>query len=419
MGQPAASAISERPLVAPSRRTSAARDTATQPSVTLRYQPALDGIRAIAVVAVMVCHAFPTVAGGGYGVDVFFCLSGFLITSLLLDEWRATGGVRLSYFWARRGLRLLPALFVMVAAVGLYAAFVAPAALRRETLGAIPSVLFYFANWRRAVGHRSLGFLGPTWSLSVEEQFYVVWPLVALVVLRQCRRPLPWLLGIAGAGIVSALVERLMIFGLSPNTNPLRLNGADTRADQLLAGCALAAACWGLSERGRAVLRRGLALLFVPALALFAAVVRFTPEKLPRSVVLDAGMLTLVAAASTVVVGHVALNAGGRAARVLGVGPLAGIGRISYGLYLWHFAVFWIVAVHLHLTDTTLRVVCIFPAALAAALLSRIAVERPLLRLKDRLRPKPLPPAVVPIPRRRPLQAARRPARGYVGVSAG
>ena len=352
----------------------------------LRNQPALDGIRAFAVVAVMVCHAFPQYAGGGYGVDVFFCLSGFLITSLLLGEWRTNERVHLRYFWARRALRLLPALLLMLAAVSAYSVFVASPALRDETLGALPAVLFYFANWWRALGHHSLGMLGPTWSLSVEEQFYLLWPLLLVLTLHYARRPRRWLLLITATGCAFALVDRLMLFGNNPELDLVRLNGADARADQLLAGCALAVVCAALSPRGRTHLRRLFAVLFLPAVLGFAWLFVYTKRTGFAPDVIYTFGFTALALASVVVIGHVALSPRSLAARFLALWPLRSIGRISYGLYLWHFPVFIVVAVHSGIRTVAPRTAAAFGATLATATTSYFVLEHPLLKRKERFR---------------------------------
>ena len=158
----------------------------------LTYMPALDGIRAISILSVMANHGGFVWAGGGFmGVSVFFVLSGFLITLLLMKEWTRSETIRLRAFWARRARRLLPALFVLLGAVGLYAVFFAPAGtlgpLRTDGL----STLFYFSNWHQILTNQGYftqvstpSPLLHTWSLAIEEQFYLVWPIVVVVVLK-------------------------------------------------------------------------------------------------------------------------------------------------------------------------------------------------------------------------------------------
>ena len=150
----------------------------------IAYQPALDGLRALAVASVIAYHLGYGWARGGYlGVDTFFVLSGFLITSLLLAEFTCAGRIDLRAFWARRARRLLPALFVVLAAIAAYAAWWAPAEERRQLRGDGLAALLYSANWRFVLAHHSYFdlFAAPslvehTWSLAIEEQFYLLWP---------------------------------------------------------------------------------------------------------------------------------------------------------------------------------------------------------------------------------------------------
>jgi len=168
---------------------------------TIAYQPALDGVRALAVAAVLAFHGGASWMTGGYvGVSVFFTLSGYLITSLLLAEHDSTGTVALGPFYARRMKRLLPASLVCLALVlgaAALGAFDSVTTLRRDSLGALLQV----ANWVKLFGDASyadltnatLGRVGPLehyWSLAIEEQFYWVWPLVVRAVLRRTTRPL-------------------------------------------------------------------------------------------------------------------------------------------------------------------------------------------------------------------------------------
>ena len=154
----------------------------TEPSKRVfGYEPSLDGVRAIAVLLVMAQH-LGYVHAGGLGVDIFFVLSGYLITAILVSEFSATGTVSLKKFYVRRALRILPAvillLLVINICVSVFQTSRQAAAVRWDSLGA----LFYIANWLRAFGH-DIGILGNLWSLSIEEQFYVFWPLTLLFLL--------------------------------------------------------------------------------------------------------------------------------------------------------------------------------------------------------------------------------------------
>ena len=220
--------------------------------VNFSYVPALDGLRALAVLGVMLYHGGAPVAGGGFlGVDVFFVLSGFLITSLLLGEWARTVTVKLGQFWARRARRLLPALLVMLVGVAIIVKiFSGPgqfAGLRLDSL----STLFYVANWHFIVAGGSYfdataqpSLLQHMWTLSIEEQFYIVWPPVVLVLLHLGRKLRPsrrlWpVFAVAVSGAIASAVDMRLSF--QGGASVMRLyEGTDTRSQDILIGAALA-----------------------------------------------------------------------------------------------------------------------------------------------------------------------------------
>ena len=213
----------------------------------MRYLPALDGIRALAVLAVLFYHDGRTWAIGGFlGVDAFFVLSGFLITGLLLAEWKGNGGIGLRSFWARRGRRLLPALLLVVGAVAIYAALAAGADELRRIRADGLATLGYVANWRFIVSGQSYfeQFNVPSplhhmWSLAIEEQFYLVWPMVVYAMLRAGKgKILPLAVVASGLGLGSIA---LMLALYDPSRDPSRVYfGTDTRASSLIIGALLA-----------------------------------------------------------------------------------------------------------------------------------------------------------------------------------
>jgi len=308
---------------------------------TLRYLPGLDGLRAVAVLAVMLYHGgVGSLSGGFLGVDVFFALSGFLITSLLLAEWDRTGRVRLGAFWARRARRLLPALVVVILAVVAWAALVADAAMLARVRTDGLASLFYVSNWAFVIQGQSYfdQFTVPspfrhTWSLAIEEQFYLVFPFVfiaAMTVLRRRR----WVSLLFGLGAL--LSAALMAVLLEPGTDPSRAYyGTDTRLQTLLVGAALAAATAGRGVPGW--LRRISAVIsLVGAAVLVVAFLRVSET----SEWMYQGGFLVVAIASAAVISGVAFAPASPVNRVLSLRPLVAIGVISYGLYLWHWPVF-------------------------------------------------------------------------------
>ncbi len=290
------------------------------------YVPALDGLRAIAIVGVVGYHAglFP---GGYLGVDVFFVLSGFLITSILLKEHETRGTIALGRFWARRVLRLFPELCVLVGILWTYATLFQSGHKAAASYSDGIIALLYFGNWVQAFTPDRLGVLGHTWSLAIEEQFYVVWPF-ALWALLSARVPRRRVLVIAlGAAALSTLLR----FGLYWWEWPLaRLYYAsDTRADGLLLGCALAIALSGAPAPR--IVHRHLAVVCGSVLCVALLLMPFSAWSLA------AGPLTVVYLATAGLIVHVLGNSQHWLTRALAASPMAWLGRISYGLYLWHF----------------------------------------------------------------------------------
>lgn len=318
----------------------------------MMHRPGLDGLRGIAVLIVLASHARIAgfaLQGGLAGVTLFFVLSGYLITSLLVAERDGTGRVNLRAFYIRRGLRLLPALFALLAVVSVGYAFDAwpspPGPVVDNLLVSVVAVAGYVGNW--AILGFNPGVLGHTWSLGVEEQFYFVWPLMLLAGLR--------LFGPRGVAVVALALAVLVTpwrFVVAGEDNLIRLRvGTDMHADALLFGCALALL------RIRASSLVGWA--GVGGLVVLAAV--WTSGAL--------GELIFVPLAT---IASVAALAG--CPSLLGGRPLAYVGRISYGLYLWHYLLIW------WGWPAPLTIV----VSIAVAVVSYERLERPFLRLKDR-----------------------------------
>jgi peptidoglycan/LPS O-acetylase OafA/YrhL len=369
-------------------------------AVTGHHLPALNGLRALAVLGVMAYHLQLGWASGGYlGVDLFFVLSGFLITSLLLEEWAGTGKVNLVDFWARRAKRLLPALLLVLVALAVYlvlnAQLSAPGAnglvdlsgLRGDAL----ATLFYVGNWHAIFAHQSYfaQFSTPsplqhTWSLAIEEQFYLVWPPVLLLILRVSHRS--WRRVGVGVAIMAGLLSAgLMALLFHPGGDPTRVYyGTDTRLFDLMAGVTVAFLVAARPQPGERA-RRALHLIAPVAAAALAVVwvTGGTGEGLPKDWMFDGGFL-LCAVLAAFVVADARLLDQGLFSRLLSVPPLHFLGTISYGIYLWHWPIFvYMTAARTGLSTAPLDVVRV-AATLVVATASYYLVERPIRQRKLR-----------------------------------
>lgn len=284
----------------------------------MRHKPALDGLRALAITAVVSVHTFGWPANGFLGVDLFFVLSGFLITTLLLNERSRTGQVSLRGFWRRRAYRLVPALAVMLAIMTpLMLAAGQPD--REVALGAIAGVGFFtnialISDFKVALGYQ------PLWTLAMEEQFYLLWPLLLFLVLR-ARRRAAMLLLVAAAGAIIVAGLRMSYVGNRGWISP------DARGLGIVVGCLVAI----VADRAPSVGRLA-GWLMAPALAGCAALslsVAATPQELYRGT-----LVAFVGCAAVLVVG--AADGESWVARALSIRPLVFVGGISYALYLWN-----------------------------------------------------------------------------------
>lgn len=305
-----------------------------------RYLPALDGLRALSVLSVIAFHAeLPWFGGGFVGVEVFFVVSGYLITSLLLDEQRTSGTISLPRFWLRRARRLLPALFALLLATLLLSLTVAPDSLA-GTRSDCAAALLYVSNWWQVIHHHSYfmdvdrpPLLLHLWSLAVEEQFYLVWPLVVALFGRAARHWVPRVALLGGGA--SAL---WMTWLYDPSQDPTRVYvGSDTRLSGLLLGAALSAILPAFAAP-KALGRAGRIVLEALAAASLATLVWLVSRATSHDPFVYRGGLVLVDLASAALItGLVTPTLLGRA---LGARPWAWLGRRSYGLYLWHWPIF-------------------------------------------------------------------------------
>jgi len=361
----------------------------------LGYRPAFDGLRAVAVIPVLLFHASVSWARGGFlGVDIFFVLSGFLITRLLLEERELTGRIALLRFYVRRALRLFPALVAVAVASAVYAWIWLDHGQAVRAMHDLFAAATYRMNWVEALHQQPpFGLLDHTWSLSIEEQFYLLWPLGLLLAYRLGRGRGVFVAAVGGAAL-SALTRALLWHGGAPVHRVYY--GLDTHADGLLLGCALAAFTLYRPRAARDAMSGTVGRVAGPVamamLALAASQTALFSKGLPT------WLYPIVAVLTVVVIADV--WAGGSLERVLRPAPLVAIGRISYGLYLWHWPVFLVLnPTRTHLSEwplTLVRLVVTF----AVAVVSFFAIEQPFLRLKKRFEPagRPSEPTFDPQP---------------------
>ena len=359
-----------------------------QPAVPLEvdaewtHVPALDGLRAAAVIAVLVFHA-GYLQGGFLGVDLFFALSGFLITSLLIRD-SAGGGIHLMTFWGRRFRRLLPAVFTMIALIAVWSwLFGTPAELDGVKNDG-PWAVLYMANWHFIAesGGYWASFTQPAmfdhlWSLAIEEQFYVLWPVVLLAIWTWSRRPQRTLMVVAAVGVTVSFASMLFLFD---GGDPTRVYmGTDTRAASLLVGAL--AATGPVRRFVRRVFMRVGARLEIVILLLGAAVLWswFAVDGTTASALFRGGLLLHSLACASIVV-LLASAHRGPASRALGWAPLAWIGTLSYGLYLWHWPLYVIMSPERMGFDGVGLAVVRIAASFVVAYISFRIIEDPLRR---------------------------------------
>ena len=369
---------------------------AHQEGFELGYQPALDGLRALAVLVVLAYHGGVPGTGGGFvGVEAFFVLSGYLITSLLLARWHGDGTIRLRAFWARRARRLLPALCCLVVVTAIYETAVGPSGATPDFGADALSTLGYVANWHEI--WTSNGYfaetaltspLQHTWSLAIEEQFYLLWPLLLAVVLGVWsrsrpapRRRLRLLAGVSALGALASAAEMALLYRPGDSASLSRVYyGTDTRAEGLLVGAALAAV---VALRRQSATRRESSgrlgavggVVGLAAVVALGAMARSGSGWLYRG-----GFLAFDLAVVAVIVDATSADAPSLLRPVLASFPLRATGQISYGLYLWHFPLFlWLDQQATGLSGAPLfglRVAVTF----AVAVVSYFAVEQPIRR---------------------------------------
>ena len=343
------------------------------------------------MVAILGLHAgIYLTTGGFFLLDGFFALSGFLITSLLIVEWRKKGTIALGAFWARRARRLLPALFVMLFCVAILYGIFVPAGTYPTLRGDALSALFYVANWHFILGgsdyFHMTGLTSPlihTWSLAVEEQFYLVWPLVFLAVMK-IWGSLRVLFVVAVTGAIASALEMAFLF------NPSDINrlyfGTDTHVQSVLIGSSLAVGVriWAERKRhgnemdwqARTAWARGV-MTIVGLLGLGVSILLYMKVHADDPLAYRGG-ISLAALAASAVLLSVCCAQTSILARLLSFKVFTFFGRISYGMYLWHFPLFtFINEQRTGLSSWALFVVRVIPT-IAIATISFFLIERPI-----------------------------------------
>jgi peptidoglycan/LPS O-acetylase OafA/YrhL len=363
------------------------------------YVAGLDGVRALAVVVVLAYHLdLPWASGGLLGVGVFFTLSGYLITSILLETWQRTGGLDLRQFWVRRARRLLPAVVLVVVAVLGATAVVARDDLP-ERSGEAGAAALYVSNWWTIAQGQSYfdRFAGPgpldhLWSLAIEEQFYVVWPLLLLLLLRRAGGRF----GRVARGTLLLAVVSFVLLAVVADPgfdNTRAYEGTDTRAGGLLVGAVLAMA-WRPLPRARI---RVTARLVIDAIGLagLAVIIWLVATTTEYDLSTYRWGLLLLSVATACLVAAV-VHPGAHLGAVLGIGPLRWLGERSYGIYLWHLPVFAFAPSPVEggvplLRDGLLVGVTVLLAAMSWSLVEDPIRRRGLVGAVRRLRPGPRP----------------------------
>jgi peptidoglycan/LPS O-acetylase OafA/YrhL len=345
----------------------------------LGYRPELDGFRGISIILVFIHHLYhPLLPGGFLGVDMFFVLSGFLITSLLLGEWREYGSISLKNFYIRRVCRLMPAVFFLILALAAFALLFQNKAGAEKTFQGIWLTLSYASNWFYAFNAVSADNpLGVTWSLAIEEQFYLLFPLFLYFALKNkfASRQIIYVL-IFLIAVVS--LHRAFLAASGANTQRLYY-ASDTRADALLIGCLVAflvSQNFSLVNRIQRYLKAGAFVSLIFLLTMFAT------ANWSDAVLYQMGGYSFVALSVAILLAAVVICQPKLTVKALSSAPLVWIGRVSYGLYLWHWTVRYFIYDKEVLPPSNLHLAAAIFLSLAFTFFSFYLVEQPFLKVK-------------------------------------
>ncbi|MCO7126877.1 acetyltransferase [Sporolactobacillus shoreicorticis] len=350
-----------------------------------RYMGGLDGLRALSVLVVMAYHMNLPFAGGGFlGVGIFFVISGYLITDLLIQEWEDTNSIDLKKFWVRRAKRLLPAMISVLVVILGYVIFFQPALLRETRMDAV-AALFYYSNWWSVFHQQSYfdSFANPSllkhfWSLAIEEQFYLLWPLIVTVALR-IGKGTKVLYGLTLLLAASSILCMGLIY--HTGTDPSRVYyGTDSRAFALLFG-AILACVWpsrhlnGSGSRALGIFLDGIGTLALISLFLCVVYVNQYEEFLYTG---GLALFSLVSVVLITALAHPATLIG----KWAGIRPLRWIGLRSYGMYLWHYPIIQLTTPASQVNEVhPLRIVLQLVLVFSVSALSYHFIECPIRRL--------------------------------------
>ncbi len=344
----------------------------------LGYHAGLDGLRGTMTLGVMAAHVREAWCPGSFVyMDTFFLMSAYLITALLLKGWSRSGEIQFARFYYRRALRLFPANYVMIAAFCV-AAFL----WLDDTAGHMKQAVvagLYVSNWTRAFEVPMPQFLGHTWSLAIEEQYYLLWPVILAGLLK--------IWGLRARTVVIVLLAALAFavwrsWLTYDGASIARLyNGTDTRADALLIGCALGMMLALPGVRGNMGLQNFARVAALPCV-LILLIAGYSLQWEMRA--MYAGGSVFFSLVSAVLVAALVLPQRTLAHRIFELPPLVFLGRICYGLYLWHFPIYNILRFGFSLSDVWVAGLGI-PLTFAIAMLSYRYIESPFLAIKDRM----------------------------------